>query len=47
LASQQVIDLLLEDESQTLTMLSDFVGKPMSKQVETVYSQEQYDIVLM
>ena len=28
LASQQVIDLFLEDESQSLAMLSDFVGKP-------------------
>jgi len=28
-------------------MLSDFIGKPVSMQVETVYSQEQYDIVLM
>ena len=47
LASQQVIDLFLEDESQSLAMLSDFVGKPVSMQVETVYSREQYDIVLM
>ena len=47
LASQQVIDLFLEDESQSLAMLSDFIGKPVSMQVETVYSQEQYDIVLM
>ena len=47
LASQQVIDLFLEDESQSLAMLSDFIGKPVSMQVETVYSQEQYDVVLM
>jgi ribonuclease G len=47
LASQQVIDLFLEDESQSLAMLSDFIGKPVSMQVETVYSQEQYDIILM
>lgn len=46
-ASQPVIDLFLEDESQSLAMLSDFIGKPVSMQVETVYSQEQYDIVLM
>jgi ribonuclease G len=47
LASQRVIDLFLEEESQSLAMLSDFIAKPVSMQVETLYSQEQYDIVLM
>lgn len=47
LASQAVIDLFLEEESQSLAMLSDFIGKPVSMQVETAYHQEQYDIVLM
>jgi ribonuclease G len=47
LGSQKVIDLFLEEESQALAMLSDFIGKPVSMQVETVYTQEQYDIVLM
>ena len=47
LASQKVIDLFLEEESQSLAMLSDFIGKPVSMQVETLYTQEQYDIVLM
>jgi ribonuclease G len=47
LAAQKVIDLFLEEESQSLAMLSDFIGKPVSMQVETLYSQEQYDIVLM
>jgi len=28
-------------------MLGDFIGKPISLQVESVYTQEQYDIVLM
>jgi len=28
-------------------MLSDFIGKPVSVQVETGYVQEQYDIVLL
>ena len=35
LASQTVIDLFLEEESQSLAMLSDFIGKPVSMQVET------------
>ncbi len=47
LAAQGVIDLFLEEESQSLAMLSDFIGKPVSMQVESMYTQEQYDIVLM
>jgi ribonuclease G len=42
-----VVDLFLEEESQSLALLSDFIGKPVSMQVEGVYTQEQYDIVLM
>ena len=47
LASQPVIDLFLDEESQRLAQLSDFIGKPVSLQVETLFSQEQYDIVLL
>ncbi|MGA2552044.1 MAG: ribonuclease G [Burkholderiaceae bacterium] len=47
LASQQVIDLFLEEESQHLAMLGDFIGKPISLQVDALYHQEQYDIILM
>jgi ribonuclease G len=47
LASQPVIDLFQEEESASVAMLSDFIGKPISMQVETSYSQEQFDIVLM
>ena len=47
LASQKIIDLFLDEESQSLAMLGDFIGKPISLQVETLYNQEQYDIVLM
>jgi ribonuclease G len=47
LASQQVIDMFLDEESQSLAMLSDFIGKPVSLQVESSYNQEQFDIVLM
>ncbi len=47
LASQSVIDLFLEEESQSLTTLGDFIGKTISLQVETAYMQEQYDIILM
>jgi ribonuclease G len=47
LASQSVIDLFLEEESQSLAMLGDFIGKPVSMQVETSYGQEQFDIILI
>ncbi|MEO1766290.1 ribonuclease G [Thiobacter aerophilum] len=47
LASQPVIDLFLDEESQSLAQLADFIGKPISLQVENQYTQEQYDIVLM
>ena len=47
LASQNVIDLLLDEESQHLAMLGDAIGKPITLHVETLYHQEQYDIVLM
>ncbi|OGA15349.1 MAG: ribonuclease G [Betaproteobacteria bacterium RIFCSPLOWO2_12_FULL_63_13] len=47
LASQSVIDLFLEEESQSLAMLSDFIGKSVSLQVESSCSQEQFEIVLM
>ncbi len=47
LGSQHVIDMFLDEESQSLAMLSDFIGKPVSLQVESQYNQEQFDIVLM
>ena len=47
LGSQQVIDMFLDEESHNLAMLSDFIGKPISLQVESAYNQEQFDIVLM
>ena len=47
MASQVVVDMFLEEESQHLAMLGDFIGKPISLQVESVFHQEQYDIILM
>jgi len=46
LASQTVIDRFLDDESQHLAMLEEFIRKPISLQVENQYSQEQYDVIL-
>jgi len=47
LASQKVIDLMLDEESANLAELEAFIGIPVKLQVETQYSQEQYDIILM
>jgi ribonuclease G len=47
IASPHVIDVLLDEESQHLAGLSDFIGKPISLQSEAAMAQEQYDIVLL
>jgi len=47
LAAPKVIDMLLDEESQSLANLSDFIGKPISLQVEPGYNQESFDIILM
>ncbi|MDE3011732.1 MAG: ribonuclease G [Pseudomonadota bacterium] len=46
LASQKVIDLFLDEESHSLAELSDFIGKEISLQVQSEYSQENFDVVL-
>ena len=47
LASQEVVDLLLDEQSTSLAELETFIGKPIRLQVESLYTQEQYDVVLM
>jgi len=47
LASQEVVDLLLDEESQNLAELEQFIGRPIKLQAEELYSQEQYDVVLI
>ena len=47
LASQPVVDLLLDEESTSLAELAEFIGKPIKLQVESEYTQEQFDVVLM
>ena len=47
LASQTVIDRFLDEESQGVTMLEDFIKKPISLSVESAYTQEQYDVILV
>jgi ribonuclease G len=46
-ASPKVIELFLDEESQHLAGLSEFIGKPVSLQSESAMGQEQYDIVLL
>ncbi len=46
-ASPQVVELFLDEESQHLAGLSDFIQKPISLQSESAMAQEQYDIVLI
>ncbi len=47
LASPEVIDRLLDEESQELAELEQFIGKPIRLQPEALYTQEQYDVVLV
>jgi ribonuclease G len=46
-ASAKVVELFLDEESQHLASLSEFIGKPISLQAEAAMAQEQYDIVLI
>ena len=45
LASPDVVDLLLDEESSSLAELQDFIGVPIKYQVESEYMQEQFDVV--
>ncbi len=47
LASQDVTDLLLDEESDSLAELQEFIGVPIRFQAETLYTQEQFDVVLL
>lgn len=44
-ASEKVIERLMDDESANVAELEEFIGKPITLQVEPEYTQEQYDIV--
>ena len=46
-ASQTVVDLLLDDESTSVAELEEFIRRPITFQVDPLYTQEQYDIVLL
>lgn len=46
-ASQGVVERLHEDESDNVAALEAFIDRPIAFQVEALYNQEQYDIVLL
>ena len=46
-ASPKVIELFLDEESQYLAGLCEFIEKPVSLQSDAAMGQEQYDIVLL
>ncbi len=47
LANQKVVDRLLDEESGNVADLEAFIGRTIKFQVEAMYSQEQYDVVLL
>jgi len=46
-ASQPVVEMCLDDESTSVAELESFIDRPISFQIEPLYTQEQYDIVLL
>ena len=47
IASPDVADRLVDEESSTFAELEESIGKPITLQVENLYVREQYDVVLM
>ena len=47
LASQDVVDMLIDEQSDALAELEAFIGVPIRLQGEYMYNQEQYDVVLV
>ena len=47
LASQELVDLLMDEESTSVAELEEFIGRPVKFQAEALYTQEQYDVVMM
>lgn len=47
LASQEVVDRMLDEESSSVAQLELEIGKSITFQVESLYTQELFDVVLM
>lgn len=47
LAAQEVVDLAMDEESDSFAELEQFIGRPVQFQAEPLYTPEQFDVVLM
>jgi ribonuclease G len=47
MAGQDVVDLLVDEESGSLAELESFIGIPIRFQVEAMFTQEQYDVAIV
>ena len=47
IAAQSIVDMLMDEESASIAELEEFIGRPITFQVEPLYIREQYDIVLL
>lgn len=47
LAHQDVVEMLLDEESASLAELEEFTGKPIRLQSESMYTQDRFDVVLV
>ncbi len=47
LASNEVVEMLLDEEADMLAELEAFLGVQIKFRAETEYNQEQYDVVLL
>ena len=45
-AAQSVVDLMLDEEASSLADLQEFIGRPISLQVDKHYHQDEYEIAL-
>ena len=46
-AAPSIVDRLHDEESTSIAELEEFIGIPIRFQVETAYTQEQFDVVLL
>jgi ribonuclease G len=46
LASSPVVERFLDEESAAVAELEAFIGKTIRFQIDPVYTQDQYDVVL-
>ena len=47
LAAEDVVDLLVDVKANSLAELEGFIGIPIRFQVEALFTQEQYDVVIL